>query len=84
MFRVKDGADSFTASEFGALQATGDWASFTALARFSPSGEERPVTVVVDEADPAAPGAPRLVVEADGQVLLNGSLQGRVNVTSKP
>jgi hypothetical protein len=83
-FRVKDGAGSFEASEFGVLQATADWASFTARARFSPSGEERAVTVVLDQADPAAPGTPRLVVEAGGQMLLNGSMQGRFNVTSKP
>jgi N-acyl-D-aspartate/D-glutamate deacylase len=83
-FRVKDGAGSFEAFEFGVLQATAGWASFTARARFSPSGEERAVTVVLDQADPAAPGTPRLVVEADGQMLLSGSMQGRFNVTSRP
>jgi len=82
-FRVKDADGAIEVVDFGVLQVAGDWASFTALARFEPSGDERAVTVVIDQADPAAPGTPRLIVEADGEMLLNGSLRGRVNVTGK-
>jgi N-acyl-D-aspartate/D-glutamate deacylase len=80
-FRVRDGGTTFEAADFGVLQATANWASVTARARFMPAGEERAVTVILDEADPASPGTPRLVVEADGEVLLTGSINGRVNVT---
>ncbi len=82
-FRVTEGDSSFEAFDFGVLQADGNWASFTAVARFSPSGDQRAITVVLDQSDPAAPGRPRLIVEADGEMLLNGAMQGRVNVTSK-
>ena len=82
-FRVKDGATSVEVSNFGVLQVTDGWASFTARARWTPANTERAVTVVVDERDPASPGSPRLVLEADGEMVLTGSLQARVNVSSK-
>lgn len=82
-FRIRDGATSFDVSEFGVLQVTNDWASFTGRGRWAPSGAERSLTIVLDEADPAAPGTPRLVVEADGEMLLTGSLQGKVDVSSR-
>jgi hypothetical protein len=79
---VTDGGTIIEAVEFGVLQAADNWASFTARARWSPSGEERAITVILDEGDPAAPGATRLIVEADGEMMLTGSVQGRANVTS--
>jgi N-acyl-D-aspartate/D-glutamate deacylase len=80
--RVTDGATTLEALQFGVLQVATDWASVTARGRWG-SGEERSLTIVLDEADPAAPGSRRLVVEADGQVLLTGSLEGRVDVSSR-
>jgi N-acyl-D-aspartate/D-glutamate deacylase len=82
-FRVIDGGTTIETIDFGVLQVTDEWASFTGRARWTPSGEERAITVILDEADPAAPGATRLTVEADGQMLLTGSVQGRANVTSR-
>ena len=82
-FRVKDGATSFEVSQFGVLQVTDEWASVTGRGRWTPSGDERSLTIVLDEADPVAPGTPRLVIEADGEVLLTGSLQGKTNVSSR-
>jgi N-acyl-D-amino-acid deacylase len=82
-FRVKDGATSFEASDFGVLQVAERWASFTARGRWSPSGDQRALTVVVDEADPAAPGAPRFVIEADGEMILTGAVQGRVKMSGR-
>jgi N-acyl-D-aspartate/D-glutamate deacylase len=82
-FRLKDGATTVEAVDVGVLQVTKGWASFTGLARWAPSDEERAVTVVLDEGDPAAPGSPRLIVEADGEMVLTGSFQGRVNISLK-
>ena len=82
-FRVRDGDNTYEVSDFGLLQVAGNWASFTGRARWTRPGSERAMTVVVDEADPAAPGAVRLVVEADGDVLLAGSVQGRARVSNK-
>jgi N-acyl-D-amino-acid deacylase len=82
-FRVTDGGTIIEAVDFGVLQAADNWASFTARARWSPSGEERAITVILDEGDPASPGATRLIVEAGGEMMLTGSVQGRANVTAQ-
>jgi hypothetical protein len=81
-FRVNDGGGTVEAVDFGVLQTTDGWASFTARARWTPAGPERAITIVVDEADPAAPGSPRLIVEADGDMVLTGSFQGRLKIAS--
>jgi N-acyl-D-amino-acid deacylase len=81
-FRMKDGPRTLEVLDFGVLQVTKEWASVTGRARSNPDGQERALTIVIDQADPAAPGSMRLVVETEGDVLLNGSLQGRVRVSS--
>ena len=82
-FRIEEVTGTLEAVRFGILQAAGTWASFTGRARFGTARDERSITVVLDEGDPAAPGAPRLIVEADGEAVLNGAIQGRATVTSR-
>ena len=54
-------------SGLGVLQATADWASFTARARIMPADEERTVVVIVDGRDPWLPDrATTVIVAVDG------------------
>jgi N-acyl-D-aspartate/D-glutamate deacylase len=68
-FRLElpDDAGTMTATEFGVLQVMRGWASFTAQAKFKPEGVVRPITVIVDRADPSskAEGAV-FIVEVEG------------------
>jgi N-acyl-D-aspartate/D-glutamate deacylase len=75
-FRVGLGASGTTiaAAELGILQRSDRWASFTARARWSPSGVERSVVVLLDEADPDTPGGTRVIVESEGEIALDGRL----------
>ena len=84
-FRLKDSATNriLEGTELGLLQVTDRWASFTARARWLPAGEERAVTVVIDQGDPAAAGTTRMIVDAEGELVLQGSLQGRVTISSR-
>ena len=84
-FRLKDGSSNITIEsiELGLLQVADRWASFTARARSMPSGEQRAVTVVLDQADPWAAGTTRVIVEMDGEVLHAGTVEGRVTLSSR-
>jgi len=64
----------------GHLQVTRGWASFTGWVRELPSGDERSITVVVDQGDPARPGVTRVVLETGGRIERDGTLDGRVTL----
>jgi N-acyl-D-aspartate/D-glutamate deacylase len=66
---------SLTATDFGVLQFTREWASFTAQAKIRPEGVVRPITVVVDRADPLTPGAGAMItVDIEGARAYRGTL----------
>jgi hypothetical protein len=74
--RLKHGADSFEAVEFGVLQSANQWASIAARVRSRPSNEEHSAIVTIEFADPFVDGGPRTVtVAVDGQPRLTGVLQ---------
>jgi hypothetical protein len=54
------------ATELGSVQVAERWASFSGRARVSPSGAERPFTVIVDQADPLQSGTATVWVHLDG------------------
>jgi N-acyl-D-amino-acid deacylase len=83
-FRYRDSASKATidATEFGVLQTADRWASFTARARWMPSREERAITVIVDEGDPAAPNRTEVIVEAEDATVAAGALQGRARLAA--
>jgi hypothetical protein len=68
MFRFTDPQTGVTveslSTALGILQATSDWASFTARARVMPADEERTVVVIVDGRDPWLPDQPTTVIVA--------------------
>lgn len=72
-------------SHLGLLQVADQWASFTGRARVFPSGEERSITVIVDQSDPLAAGhGATVVVDAEGLDPLAGSMdRTRVRVSHK-
>ena len=77
-FRLTVGSSGevMDATEVGVLQTATKWASFTARARVRPSGDELPVLVIVDRADPFVDGHPTTVTESvDGMPRVNGVLQ---------
>jgi len=82
-FRLMAPDLAIEATEFGALQTFGRWASFTALGRTRPSsggpGDARSnvaLTVVVDGDDPLAATRGRvIVVSVDGATRVSGVLQ---------
>ncbi|MDX2031529.1 MAG: amidohydrolase family protein [Blastocatellia bacterium] len=57
--RFRDPSDKteFRMTEAGMLQATGNWAGFTARVRAMPDGEERAALVIVDAGNPMRPDA---------------------------
>lgn len=62
-------------SDFGMLQTTTGWAAITGTAQ-AVSGEIRGLTLIVDEADPAAgSGRTTIVVEAEGLPRLSGQVE---------
>jgi N-acyl-D-aspartate/D-glutamate deacylase len=74
--RVTDGTATFEATEWGVLQTTDKWASFTARVSTPSSREERSAIVIVEFADPFVAGQPRTVtIVVDGQRLATGVLQ---------
>jgi N-acyl-D-aspartate/D-glutamate deacylase len=60
------GESSMTIDALGQLQTTNGWATFTGLTRASAAGDSRAATVIVDQHDPAAPGAVTVVVMVEG------------------
>jgi hypothetical protein len=77
-FRVdlpEDGA-TITATDFGVLQVTRDWAAFTAQAKFKPEGVVRPITVIVDRADPLSSDAgAAIIIEVEGARAYRGTVK---------
>jgi hypothetical protein len=74
--RVTDGTATFEATEWGVLQTTDKWASFTARVSTPSSREDRSAIVIVEFADPFVAGQPRTVtIVVDGQRLATGVLQ---------
>ena len=75
-FRLTYGSNTLEATEFGVIQTAEKWASFTAIVRARPSGEERSAIVTVEFADPFVDGRPKTVtIAVDGQTLVSGVLQ---------
>ena len=71
MFRFTDPQTQVTVESIsgalGVLQATSEWASFTARARVMPADEERAVVVIVEGRDPWLPDrATTVIVAVDG------------------
>jgi N-acyl-D-aspartate/D-glutamate deacylase len=62
-FRLADRAGQATIEvlDFGVLQSTSQWASFSGRARLLPSGEMRAVVVTIERADPSLPEHPASV-----------------------
>ncbi|HJR60831.1 MAG TPA: amidohydrolase family protein [Vicinamibacterales bacterium] len=76
-FRVDlpNGGGTITATEFGVLQVMRDWAAFTAQAKFKPEGVVRPITVILDRADPlSADAGAAIVIEVEGARAYRGTL----------
>ena len=64
---LPNGGGTMTATEFGVLQVAREWASFTAQAKMKPEGVVRPITVIIDRADPlAASGGAALIIDVEG------------------
>ena len=64
---VPENDASLSITRFGVLQAAGGWVSLTAQAMIKPEGIERPVTIVIDAADPRAPaGEAAVLVDVEG------------------
>jgi hypothetical protein len=59
--------------QFGLLQTSGGWATFTGRARVTPPGDDRSVTVMVDRSDPLAPGHSAQII-VDGGYRLSTSV----------
>jgi len=78
-FRLVDPQSHTTieATSLGELQTSPGWASFTAQARITPSGDEHAVTVILERADPFEDGRPPTVtVLVDGAERVGGALSG--------
>ena len=67
---------SVETTEMGVLQTAGNWASFTALARVKPAGNEGTVTVIFERADPSVAGQPPTVtVDINDMLRVSGVLK---------
>jgi N-acyl-D-aspartate/D-glutamate deacylase len=75
-FRLVSGDRTIAATEFGVLQSSRGWATFTARGRSAPSGNDVSLCVVVDDEDPFATARGRVVViTVDGATRVSGVLQ---------
>ena len=73
------------ATDFGVLQVTRDWASFTAQAKLEPEGVVRPITVIVDRADPlAADAGAAIIIEVEGARAYRGWIKRDIVRLSVP
>jgi N-acyl-D-aspartate/D-glutamate deacylase len=67
-FGDRSGKATIELVEFGVLQSTAQWASFSGRARVLPSGETRAVIVTIERADPFLPEHPAsFTMDVEGQ-----------------
>ena len=86
-FRVTDlhGKPLVTGTAYGLVQTGDRWGSVTGHARLTNDGRERAFTIIVEEADPMALGAPTVTLQVDGMPEISGRLSGgRVVVRAGP
>jgi N-acyl-D-aspartate/D-glutamate deacylase len=72
-FDLAQGGRSIAAAQFGVLQATNEWASFSGMAT-TMGAAGRAVRVSVDRRDPAAPGLATIVISLEGGEPWRGTL----------
>ena len=65
-FQLRDGTTTMRAEDFGVLQTTERWASFTARVHQAMTGEERSALVIVEQADPFDEGRATVTISLDG------------------
>jgi hypothetical protein len=65
-FQLRDGTTTMRAEDFGVLQTTERWASFTARVRQAMTGEERSALVIVEQVDPFDEGRATVTISLDG------------------
>lgn len=73
-FEPADKSMTLKASHLGLLQSTDGWSSITGVASPAGGGNERAFTAIVDQRDPAAPGAATLVVMVEGETRWRGTM----------
>ena len=87
-FRLADPSGKATIElvDFGVLQSTAQWASFSGRARVLPSGETRAVVVTIERADPILQEHPASVtVDVEGQPSVTVVLPpGSLTLTPRP
>ena len=68
--------------DLGILEVSHQWASFTGRGRLS-TGEERSVSVIVEQADPFAPdNSPTITIAIEGRDPISGVLTpGKITLT---
>jgi N-acyl-D-amino-acid deacylase len=72
-FESADKSQKLKASQFGLLQSADGWSSITGVGSLA-DGNERAFTAIVDQRDPAAPGAATLVVMVEGETRWRGTM----------
>jgi N-acyl-D-amino-acid deacylase len=74
IFEPADKSMTLKASQLGVLQSTDGWSSITGVATPPGGGHERAFTAIVDQRDPAMPGAATLVVMVEGETRWRGTM----------